>query len=46
MSKIYAFKINNKWIYKFKKLGTNIKNKIIYKTYHNPENFIPLQEVD
>ncbi len=27
-------------------LGTDIKNKIIYETYHNPENFIPLQEVE
>ena len=28
------------------KLGTDIKNKIIYKTYHNLEKFIPLQEVE
>ena len=27
-------------------LGTDIKNKIIYETYHSPENFIPLKEAE
>ena len=27
-------------------LGIDIKNKIIYETYHSPENFIPLKEAE
>ncbi len=27
-------------------LGTDIKNQIIYETYHNPEKFIPLKEAE
>ena len=27
-------------------LGTDIKNKIIYETYHHPEDFIPLKEIE
>ena len=28
------------------KLGTDIKNKIIYETYHNPEKYIPIKEIE